>query len=411
MAGCLHQAEFLGTSAAHAAAGTPCDTLPVIERGHLDIHGEGLTNPVPAPARRISYRGLTPEQCQCLAVQNAEMANMLDSERQGVAIQAAQLGCLRPHEERELPEMKESILFHAAQEIRNRNAGAALELYYHLAEAEAKSALVEKSAEILQDLSKMFQQMKSKGLRLPIDYETLTRQQIDLQIQRTQLQLAIDQLNGDLIRLLGLNGCAPDERLWPVADFMISSQPVDVEAAVIQGLAQRPELVLLREVEQKLNAQTLPAVRQLAGSFQALLGMMDQRPRSLLVALLLRRLSGSRPELEIQRQQLQQHLAEQEKAVAQEIRQAARTLIAQQQLAALNRQKVQSWETGIRELEDRNRQGMASSTEVAMGKLDWLRARGDLVKEIMAWHIARGKLKQAQGVLPSECADSRMPCP
>ena len=412
MVGCLHQAGFRGNCFPPSAARAPCEALPTMERGHLETNGEELSGAALAPARRrFIYHGLTPEQCQCLAVQNSETANLLESERQGIALQAAQLGCLRSHNQHELTEMKESILFHAAQEIRNRSAGTALELYYHLAEAEAKADLVEKSAGILHDLSTKFQEMKSKGLRLPIDYETLRRRQIDLQIQRTQLQVVIDQLNGELTHLLGLHDCAAEERLWPVADFTISSQPLDVEAAVIGGLGQRPELVLLRDGEQKLNARTLPAVRPLAGSFHALLGMMGQQPRSLLVAILLRRLSGSHTELEVRRQQLRQHLAEQEKEVAQEIRQAAGTLIAQHEVAALSRQKVQSWESGIRDLEDRNRQGLTSPTEVAMGKLDWLRARGDLVKEVMAWHIARAKLKQAQGLLPVECAEVNAPCP
>jgi hypothetical protein len=411
IAGCLHQAGFYGSCSANATAGTPCDTLPAMERGRLDIQGEARMEAVAAPARRFAYRGVTPEQCQCLAVQNAGTANMLDSERQGVAIQAARLGRLHSHQESELAETKATILFHAAREIRNRNAGTALEVYYHLAEAEAKSDLAEQSADILRDLSVKFQEMKTKGLQLPIDYKSLTRKQLDAQIQQTQVQLAIEELNGELIQLLGLNGCAPDEHVWPAADFKIVSQTLDIEAAVSQGLAQRPELVLLHEVQQTLSAGTLSAVRPLAESFNPLLGMMDQRPPSLFAVVLLRRLLGNQPELEVRRQQLQEHHAERQKAVAEEIRQAARTLIAQQRLAALTYQKVQSWETGVRELEDRNRQGLASSTEVAMAKLDWLRARGDLVKEVMAWHIARAKLKQAQGVLASECGDYNRACP
>jgi outer membrane protein TolC len=123
--------------------------------------------------------------------------------------------------------------------------------------------------------------------------------------------------------------------------------------------------------------------------------------------------SASAIELEVRRQQLRQRLNDRELAVAQEIRQAVRTLAAQQALVVLNRQKIRSWETGVRELEDRNKQGLASVSEVAMAKLDWLRARGDLVQEVMAWHRARIKLKEAQGVLPLECSDVAAPvqCP
>lgn len=414
LAGCLHPTGPCNPSST-TAAGTPWDALPPVARGRLEPDDESLpAAEIPAPVQgKLAYRALTVEQCRCLAVRNAEMANLLDAERQGVAEQAHS-GWLRAHKERALSNIKQSILLHAAQEIRNRNAAAALELYYHLAEAEAKAGLAERSFEILRDVSEKLREMKKKGLRLPVDYEALARQQLEVQIQQSQLQQAIDQLNSDLIRVLGLRECRSDERLWPAGDFHLPSETIDVETAVAHGLAQCPELLLLREVERKLDVQIVPAVRQLAQSSNALLGMMDQPPRLLLVALLLRGLrggAGSCTELEVRRQQLRQQLDDRQLAAAQQIRQAVRTLAAQHQLVVLTRQKVHSWETGVHEMEDRNKQGLASVTEAAMAQLDWLRARGDLVKEVMAWHIAHVKLDQAQGALPLECPDVLTPLP
>jgi hypothetical protein len=40
---------------------------------------------------------------------------------------------------------------------------------------------------------------------------------------------------------------------------------------------------------------------------------------------------------------------------------------------------------------------------VAPVRLAWLKTRSDLVHEVMAWHIARAKLRQAQGMLVAEC--------
>jgi outer membrane protein TolC len=334
------------------------------------------------------------------------MANLLDAERQGVTQQAAHSGLLHSHKEREVTDMREEVLFHTAEEIRNRNAGTALELYYHLVETEAKADLAEQSLQILRDVSNKLLEMKKKGLRLPVDYQTLVRQEIDVQIQQTQLQQAIDQLNSELIGLLGLHGCTPEERLWPADDFRIANEAIAVEDAVAQGLAQRPELVLLRELDPKLNLRTLPAARQFAQSVNPLLGMSGKQSPLLLRIILLRALRGGFGdpfELEVRRQQLEQQRAHREEAVAQEIRQAVRTLASQQQLVVLNRDKRRSWETKVQELEDRSRQGLASETDVALAKLDTLRARGEIVKEVMAWHIARAKLQQAQGILPLHC--------
>jgi hypothetical protein len=416
LAGCLQQAGFRNDRSVRTDRGTPCDALASTERGRIEAEGDtplAAISPLPAIGP-FAYRSLTDLQCQCLAVRNAELANLLDSERQVVALEAARGGWLRASRKQELSDMQQRILINASQEIRNRNAAAALELYYHLAEAEAKLDLVEQSSEILRDVTRQFQEMKQKGLRLPIDYETLARQQIEVQVQQTQLQLAVDQLNRELTRLLGLRGCASDEHLWPASEFAAQGEAIDIESAVAEGLAQRPELELLREVEQRLNAWTLPAVRPLVQSFHGLLGVVDQQPRPVIAAAIARAVEGEAGigiELDVRRHQLQEQLADGERAVALEIRQAVRNLAAQHQLIALTRQKVHTWETRVRELEDRNKQGLASFTEVALGKLDWLRARGDLVKELMAWHIARAKLRQAQGILARECADFASPGP
>ena len=193
LAGCLHQAELCCN---RSAQDTPWDVLPGIERGSIEVDGELPATAAisPSASGRFAYRALTAENCQCLAVRNAGMANLLDAERDGVAEQAARSGWLRSHGQSGLSDMKETILVNTAEEIRNRNAAAALELYYRLAEAEAKADLAEQSLQMLRDIADKLQDMKKKGLRLPVDGESLTRQQLDVQGQQVQIQQAIDQL-------------------------------------------------------------------------------------------------------------------------------------------------------------------------------------------------------------------------
>src|SRR5207244_652523 len=59
----------------------------------------------------------------------------------------------------------------------------------------------------------------------------------------------------------------------------------------------------------------------------------------------------------------------------------------------------------VQEQEDLAAKGIASFAEVAAVRLEWFRARGDIVKEVMGWEIARVQLKLAQGVLALECCD------
>src|SRR5438552_3590858 len=116
LAGCLHQAGRCNPSAT-LAAGTSCDALPIIERGQIEPEGETLpaTEVPPPPQSKRAYRTVTAEQCHCLAVRNAEAANLLDAERRGVAEQAADSGWLRSRQQHELSDIKQTILFHAAQ--------------------------------------------------------------------------------------------------------------------------------------------------------------------------------------------------------------------------------------------------------------------------------------------------------
>src|SRR5438309_2209993 len=88
--GCLHQVHCCRDHPALTATGTPCDTLPAIDRGQIVADGEAVSGVLaspPAPGL-LAYRALSAEQCRCLAARNAELANLLDAQRQGVSEEA-----------------------------------------------------------------------------------------------------------------------------------------------------------------------------------------------------------------------------------------------------------------------------------------------------------------------------------
>ena len=119
--------------------------------------------------------------------------------------------------------------------------------------------------------------------------------------------------------------------------------------------------------------------------------------------LLLKLPIGSGAELETRRRQLAEYLHDREQAVADEVRQAAANVRYHGRLAAIAWERERSWEEKLREVESRQRQGLAPFAEVASTTLDLLKARSDVLTEVMAWHIARVKLRQAQGLLAAEC--------
>jgi hypothetical protein len=174
-------------------------------------------------------------------------------------------------------------------------------------------------------------------------------------------------------------------------------------------LARRPELLLLRAVLQELDAGSLPAARDLLRSVEPLLGASHHLPLITALALLHVHI-GNRAELETRRSQLAAYLRDREAAVADEVRQAAIALRLRTQIVAVAWAREKSWEEKAKEVQSRQKQGLASFAEMTSTTLDLLKSRGDVIQEVTAWHIARAKLRQAQGLLAAECASGPGGC-
>src|SRR5207245_32058 len=103
--------------------------------------------------------------------------------------------------------------------------------------------------------------MTNQSLKPPVGLDVWTRQLASSQADRLQAQLTIDQLNGDLRALLGLNECDGHWRVWNPEPYEVNELAIDVEATASDGLARRPELLMLRLLARDLTPATLPAVR------------------------------------------------------------------------------------------------------------------------------------------------------
>ena len=101
-------------------------------------------------------------------------------------------------------------------------AGQALELYYRLAELEAKSDLLRDSLVIVRDALADLQKAKNQGLKVPPDFAKLQKQQLELAADLTRAQLGIQQINGELGRLLNWHALGLTGYLWPVDSFSVT---------------------------------------------------------------------------------------------------------------------------------------------------------------------------------------------
>src|SRR5207248_2326842 len=136
-------------------------------------------------------------------------------------------------------------------EARNRSAGQALDLYYRLAEAEAKADLLDHAAADLADAVRRSRDLMGQGFKLPVELTTLQRREIDARADRVKLAAGIVELNGRLKGLIGQDDLPCDDRLWPAGEFDVAFAPIDSDAAVRVALAHRAELNLLRTVHRE----------------------------------------------------------------------------------------------------------------------------------------------------------------
>src|SRR5262249_27154738 len=157
-------------------------------------------------------------------------------------------------------------------DTRNRSAGYALDLYYRLAESEAKADLLDKAVADLADAVRHGRDLMQQGFKLPIDLTTLQRQEIDARADRISLAAGIAELNSRLKGLIGQQDLPAEEHLWPAGKFEVTFAPLDLEAAVQAGLRQRAELNLIRTVLRDLDAKTLPVIRDFLKGLNSLLG-------------------------------------------------------------------------------------------------------------------------------------------
>ena len=166
-------------------------------------------------------------------------------------------------------------------------------------------------------------------------------------------------------------------------------------------MAHRAQLSLIRAVRDDVDAKTMPALLLLLRSYNGFLGMT--RSESFISFLTGTISPGKHKEADKRRQQMDDLLKEQEYVVAQEIRQAIHTIATKARLVALAKEKIKIAHEKLNDLQDKKERGVATVLEISAQRLVLGQAQGELVQEVMAWHTARAKLKQAQGLLALEC--------
>jgi hypothetical protein len=343
------------------------------------------------------YHALSAEECQCLAVRNTEVANVLQEEGQG---QRQKVDPLRIKSDSERQRLYETVTGLAGEELRNRRAGDALEAYYRLAEAEGRADLLREGLAELQDVIERARDFQKRGLVGPGAVDAARRRWAESRGDQVEIDVRIDQLNGQL-KVMDNLACEvePDYQIWPTDPLLVTGEDPDPGCCVAEGLTRRADLNLLRALRAELDPHTLSVAAQALSTVSQLLGGPAGGCKCLtdLAAHILPCLKKGA--LETARRQVDVLLEARERQAVQEIATAARLVAARRVEAELASLRAELAGRKVKDLEERSNKGYDVRTELTTARLDALKDRGDQVHAAADFMVACARLKQAMGLL------------
>ena len=298
-----------------------------------------------------------------------------------------------------------------AQGDRIKSVSEAAGTFYQLADAEGE-------AEILWAGIKAFDEMlaeQNKPEKILFNGRLIDKPTIDpsiIKIQRGQLlEMAsklgflVGKLNIDLKQQTGIIGHTPD-RLYPTGEFGIDLTPLDVPSLVRTGIADRPDLQLLRLAYYELSEESLPAIRD---QLQKTIGMLAPAriPAAIagrhhpLVTVAMERFGKCKNldpllvhELAVRKAQLFDLICEKERDAADQVRLAA---LAVESTASLVGQIRARAELLHKQYDDLKAKKLGQPAQEFQLLFEWYKARAEVIQAVMNWHQARVKLMAAQG--------------
>ncbi len=369
----------------------PAPLTPVIDRT--------VTAAPPAPV----YRRLTAAMCQELAVRNCEVANVIEDA-------AAEPGGGRKKQRESCAgEARTMALLYAAEEVRNRAAGEALELYYKLVAAEA-GAQVSRAAEgELKALLKTALAAIAAGRKELPGTIQLEAQLAEVSADVIRAEGGARELNYALKAHLGL----PQDRreqFWPDAPE-VGRPPENVDELVRVGLANRPDLNLLRALVgsgesdggQAAN-QALAGVNPLLSGPASLASGSPSIKLRVVAACLGLNLPGPEQLHHVQ-ELVAELLTARERQAEAEIRAAYERTVTLAAQAKTHAELAKVLHTRVEDLEKAEAAGRGDPVALTTARAAYWKASGNVVTAATNYQAAAAKLRQAQGLLAREVLD------
>ena len=352
-----------------------------------------VLQPLPAPS--AVYHRLTPADCQCRAVANAGIANMVDLEEHWASVI---IECDSRIVQQNLCLQRDLLDLHAA-DVRNKAAAAAMESYYQLAGLEARKYYLNMALDETRSSVERADKLREQGLPAEIDRDALEVQLRDLEDQRLQLEYARIQLNGQLQKLLG---CPVSEYsfFWPEVDWTPNMATIDADAELASGLPNRFDVRGIELVLCNLEKSTLRVARGVLGVADGTLGTVEPTEG---IIHRLRCIRCSHHEVDVRCRQLWILHHDTEQLATAEIKGAVYQVVLQQQRVALSRQTVEERRANLHAMTARRDVDDTAVFEITQARGRLYDAESDLIEQVASLRIAEVGMRKAQAALAAEC--------
>lgn len=351
-------------------------------------------------------RTLGERECLDLAARNSTLGNLLD--------QKARECCATGTEPSSVAacagvpaspgSIQVEILGVGAIEARNASAGTAMELYYRLAQAQAQHGVVDDGLALIERALNEGKLLEAKGVKAPETFETLRRRTFKLRGEQSELDRGIAQLSAELRQRLDLGPQYEEWLVRPTLIVKVDPTAIEPDAAIREGLYRRPELILLRRLDQQQSPQTLRTLRTTLASVAPLLAMSCRPEPPSPLALFHAALGRGGDEADSAEQASVRALWDvyrlnREQEIVKELRVAANDLRARVDQVVLARDELADWTRQLERLRTEQAKGIANYGERIETELKRLEAQSTLWEKVFAWEIARVKLRQAEFTL------------
>ena len=262
--------------------------------------------------------------------------------------------------------------------------------------------LVRRGFEPLDTLIAQVEELRRQGLPVSEEGGKLAQQKNKLEADRTKIELLNERLSEQLHQLVGKAAGLPPcscSTITTIEVFHVEDRTIDEAQAIAVGMKYRPELNFLRTALCNLDVGTLPVIRQVMLGLSSLLSGPARRCVPILECVPLLLPGLSRKEVEKVSKQLQAMLDERKRQTVSDIRQAVRSIHARQRLIHLARDREAMAQRKLDEAEENARQKLGKATDMPIARQGVLKARSDVVHEVIEWEIACVDLRKAQGLL------------